>query len=78
MLPTSRTFSAPGGMFGCEGNGRMRVWMVFGWVDRSGFRIGRFLGVTMMVMVRFWRAKWWERSRSASMWPCAGYGNTRM
>lgn len=52
MLPTSRIFSAPSGIFGCEGKGRMSVWMVFGWVDKRGFSVGRFLGVMMMVMVK--------------------------
>lgn len=39
---------------------------------------GRFLGVTKMVMFRPRRERWWVRSRRASMWPCAGYGNTKM
>lgn len=52
-------FSAPEGILGCEGKGRMSVWMVFGCVDKRGVRVGRFLGVMMMVMVKVvWRAKW--------------------
>lgn len=41
-------------------------------------RIGRFLGVIKMVMVRPWRASWWVRSRIGSIWPWAGYGNTNI
>lgn len=41
-------------------------------MERSGVRMGRFLGVTTIVMVRPRRASWLVRSRSASMWPCAG------
>lgn len=48
---------------------------VRGWAERSGVRVGRFLGVTSIVMVRPWRASWWVRSRIGSMWPWAGYGN---
>ena len=40
--------------------------------------MGRLFGVTKMVMMRPRRESWWVRSRSGSMWPWAGYGNTRM
>lgn len=49
-----------------------------GWEERREESNGRFLGVIKMVMVRPRRASWWVRSRRASMWPWAGYGNTRM
>jgi len=51
---------------------------VFGCEDKRGFKIGTFFGVIMIVTVRPRRAKWWMRSRSGRMWPCAGYGNARM
>lgn len=39
------------------GKGKRRVWIEEdGWAERSGLRIGRFLGVTKMVMVRPWTA----------------------
>lgn len=46
----SLTFSAPEGMDGSAGKGRTKGFME-GCVERSGCRIGRFLGVTMIVMV---------------------------
>lgn len=40
--------------------------MAVGWAERMGFRVWRFLGVTMMVMEKVRRASWWVRSRSGS------------
>ncbi|KAJ0454986.1 hypothetical protein HanRHA438_Chr15g0698901 [Helianthus annuus] len=65
-LPISLTFSTPGGRVGWGGKGRTKVWML-GEEERSGLKIGRFLGVTKMVMVRPLVARWWVRSRRASM-----------
>lgn len=76
LFPNSLTFSTPAGTDGCDGNGRTRVWIA-GRASRSEDTIGRFLGVIKMVMSRFLRDNWWVRSRRGSMWPCAGYGNTR-
>ncbi|KAH7832949.1 hypothetical protein Vadar_001705 [Vaccinium darrowii] len=76
-LPNSRTFSTPGGRDGWWGKGRSRVW-IDGCAERSGFRVGRFLGVMRIVRVRPRRDNWWDRSRIGSMWPCAGYGKMRM
>ena len=67
----SLTFSAPEGREGCAGTGRTRG-LILACVERSGCRIGRFLGVTRMVMVRPRRASWWVRSRRGIMCPGAG------
>lgn len=56
-LPISLTFSAPEGMEGSAGKGKIRVWMD-GAEERRGVRIGRFLGVIKMVMVRPLRESW--------------------
>lgn len=45
---------------------------------RSGVKVGRFFGVMRIVMSIFRVANWCVRSRSGSMWPCAGYGKIRM
>lgn len=72
-LPRSLTFSTPEGIIGWCGKGRIKVWREEdGWVESSGSSIGRFFGVTNMVMVRPRRRSWWVKSRSGSMWPCAG------
>lgn len=70
-MPRSLTFSTPCGMLGLGGKGRTRVW-IEGWAERRGVRVGRFFGVTKMVMDRPRRESWWVRSRSGSMWPWAG------
>lgn len=77
LLPSSLTFSTPGGIDECDGKGRTRV-LIAGWASRSGNRIGRFLGVTKMVISIFFRDNWWVKSRRATMWPCAGYGKIRI
>lgn len=78
-FPTSLTCSTPEGRSGWGGKGRTKVSRESGWwAERSGFKAGRFLGVTKMVILKPLRTSWWVRSRRASMWPCAGYGNTRM
>lgn len=78
-LPRRLTCSTPGGKEGWEGKGRTRGRTEVGWAERSGSRRGRLEGVTRMVRERSpRRAKRWVRARSASMCPCAGYGNTRM
>lgn len=69
-LPMSLMFSTPEGRDGWDGKGRTRVWIEDGWwVERRGFRIGRFFGVTRMVMVMPRRASWWARSSMGNMWP---------
>uniref|UniRef100_A0A7C9D6Z4 Uncharacterized protein n=1 Tax=Opuntia streptacantha TaxID=393608 RepID=A0A7C9D6Z4_OPUST len=78
-FPTSLTFSTPDGRSGWGGKGRTKVSMKSGWwAERSGPKIGRFLGVTKIVILRPLRASWWVRSSRGSKWPWAGYGNTRM
>ncbi|KAG5521312.1 hypothetical protein RHGRI_033758 [Rhododendron griersonianum] len=52
-----------GGVRGGLGFGLMGV------LREVGLGVGRFLGVTRTVRVRPWRASWWVRSRSGSIWP---------
>ena len=67
----SLTFSAPVGSEGCAGKGKTRV-LIDGCLERSGFRIERFLGVTCMVMVSPRVASWLGRSRRGIICPGAG------
>lgn len=53
----SLTFSTAGGIDGWSGKGRTRVWME-GEEERSGVRIGRFLGVIRIVMDKPLRESW--------------------
>lgn len=46
----SFTFSIPEGISGCDGIGRTRVLIVFGWVDNNGVKAGRFFGVMHIVV----------------------------
>ena len=60
-FPISLTFSTFGGREGWGGKGKTRGWILEEdeeEEERSGVRIGRFLGVTKMVMVRPWVARW--------------------
>lgn len=53
----SLTFSTAGGREGWGGKGRIRVWME-GEEERSGVRMGRFLGVIRIVMAKPRRESW--------------------
>lgn len=56
-LPRSLTFSTPGGIEGSDGKGITSVWMER-LAERSGVKIGRFLGVIKIVMAKPRRASW--------------------
>ncbi|KAK6795341.1 hypothetical protein RDI58_008794 [Solanum bulbocastanum] len=45
----SLTFSTPAGIEGSDGKGQTRVF-IDGFLERRGSKIGRFLGVTKIVM----------------------------
>lgn len=55
-FPMSLTFSTPSGREGWGGKVNTRGWMLEK-EERSGLRIGRFFGVTTMVMVKPFLAK---------------------
>lgn len=72
-------FSFPAGIPGAEGKGKTRGVMLSGNKERRGERRGRFLGVVTTVIVRRRvERSWWVRSKRGIMWPCAGYGITKI